>query len=161
MSSHKWNISEMQVKGKLTSLICKALILAWTTSGESVMLVNFISSGRVRYNLSFRSSWAFFAFTTSTEPSVNQPMPRSHSRSDLYTFYKETKVYWHCRDNSTCREILYKVFPNFLLMQLHSKQALKWWCPSHTQLNPRFAQQGKYWSFKDTCYIHISGIICK
>ena len=81
-------ICERYVKGKLTSLICKALILAWTTSGASVMLVNFISSGRVRYNRSFRSSWAFLALTTSTEPSVNQPMPRNHSRSDLYTFYK-------------------------------------------------------------------------
>lgn len=99
-------ISERGVQGELTSLSCMALVLARTTSGESVMLVNFSCSGRVRYKRSLRSSWAFLALTTSTEPSVSQPMPRSHSKSDLYTFYKQIKGYWHCRDNSLPRELV-------------------------------------------------------
>lgn len=99
LSNRKKRNAIPEGEGELTSLSCMALVLARTTSGESVMLVNLSCSGRVRYKRSLRSSWAFLALTTSTEPSVSQPMPRSHSRSDLYTFCKQTKGYWHGRDS--------------------------------------------------------------
>lgn len=68
-----------------TRLSCSALALARTISGVSTMLVNFSLSAGVRYKLSLRMSWANFTLFTIGDSFGIHPIPRSHSRSDLYT----------------------------------------------------------------------------
>lgn len=110
----------------LTSLICTALIFARITSGVSTMLVNLRASGLVRYNLSFRRFWAFFTLIASTEPSGNHPIPFSHSRSDLYTFYKKERTTEYRRVNlptrAWCQQTTHNLYLNQLGGQSHETQ---------------------------------------
>ena len=139
----------------LTSLICTELIFARITSGVSTMLVNLRASGLVRYNLSFRRFWAFFTLITSTEPSGNHPIPFSHSRSDLYRFYKKERTTELSRVHSCtrvwCQQTTHDLYLNQLgasarkLKDLH--QMLTFECYiSGTHLCKKFRGSYRNWS---------------